>query len=153
MLDQHMIDKRINHVKTHGDCAQDVHDLAALLYVKAHLNDADNESDDSHALSREKAEAWVQSMRGNDPAVPHGGKWTMEQLKPVAQKYGVPTEGERFFEFYAVMNALYSDYYSVAKKYNQLTPDFFADMSMAFVNDKDAAPGKVARYYKYIAEK
>jgi hypothetical protein len=50
------------------------------------------------------------------------------------------------------MNALYSDYYGVAKKYNMLTPEFFADMSMAFINDKDAVPNKVAMYYECIVE-
>ena len=70
-----------------------------------------------------------------------------------AQKYGVPTEGEKFAEFWAVMNALYSDYYTVAKKYNVLIPDFFADMAMAFINDKDAVRNKTAVYYECIVEK
>lgn len=106
-----------------------------------------------HKLTREMAEEWVAGMEGSDPAKPHGGKWTMDQVKPVAQKYGVPTEGEKFAEFWAVMNALYSDYYTVAKKYNVLNPDFFADMAMAFINDKDAVRNKAAVYYECIVEK
>ena len=106
-----------------------------------------------HKLTREMAEEWVDSMEGSDPAKPHGGKWTMDQIKPIAQKYGVPTEGDRFVEFWAVMNALYSDYYAVAKKYNMLNPDFFADMAMAFINDKDAVKNKAAVYYECIVEK
>lgn len=103
-------------------------------------------------MTREMAEAWVSQMEGSDPAKPHGGKWTMDQVKPIAQKYGVPTEGEKFAEFWAVMNALYSDYYPVAKKYNVLTPDFFADMAMAFINDKDAVENKAAMYYECIVK-
>ena len=106
-----------------------------------------------HKLTREMAEEWVEGMESSDPAKPSGGKWTMEQAKPVAQKYGVPTEGEKFYEFWAVMNALYSDYYTVAKKYNMLNPDFFADMAMAFINDKDAVKNKAAVYYECIVEK
>lgn len=106
-----------------------------------------------HKLTREMAEEWVAGMEGSDPAKPHGGKWTMDQVKPIAQKYGVPTEGDRFVEFWAVMNALYSDYYPVAKKYNVLTPDYFADMAMAFINDKDAVKNKAAVYYECIVEK
>ena len=106
-----------------------------------------------HKLTREMAEEWVEDMESDDPAKPHGGKWTMDQVKPVAQKYGVPTEGERFWEFWAVMNALYSDYYAVAKKYNMLNPDFFADMAMAFINDKDAVRNKAAVYYECIVER
>ena len=104
-------------------------------------------------MTREMAEDWVNSMEGSDPAKQHGGKWTMEQIKPIAQKYGVPTEGEKFYEFWAIMNAMYSDYYPVAKKYNVLSPDFFADLSMAFINDKDAVENKVAMYYECIVEK
>lgn len=106
-----------------------------------------------HKLTREMAEAWVESMESSDPAKPHGAKWTMEQIKPIAQKYGVPTEGERFWEFWAVVNAMYSDYYPVAKKYNALSADFFADMAMAFIGDKDAVENKAAVYYECIVEK
>lgn len=105
-----------------------------------------------HKLTREKAESWVEGLKNADPAKPRGGKWTMDQIKPVAQKYGVPTEGERFVEFWAVMNALYSDYYSVAKKHNVLNPDFFADMAMAFISDEDAVENKAAVYYECIVE-
>lgn len=106
-----------------------------------------------HKLTREMAEEWVAGMESADPAKPKGGKWTMEQVKPVAQKYGVPTEGDRFVEFWAVMNVLYSDYYAVAKKYNMLNPDFFADMAMAFINDADAVRNKAAVYYECIVER
>ena len=102
-------------------------------------------------VDRETAEEWVEGLENADPAKPHGGKWTAEQIKPIATRYGVPTEGEKFWEFYAVMNMLYSDYYAVAKKYNALTADFFADMAMAFISDKDASDDKVARYFEYVA--
>ena len=109
--------------------------------------------DKSHQkMTREMAEAWVDGMHGDDPAKPHGGKWTPDQIKPIATKYGVPTEGERFWEFYAIMNAMYSDYYPVAKKYNTLNQDYFADLAMAFINDKDAVPNKAAIYYECIAK-
>lgn len=110
--------------------------------------------DKSHQkMTREMAEQWVEGMHGDDPAKPHGGKWTPEQIKPIATKYGVPTDGERFWEFWAVINAMYSDYYPVAKKYNALNPDFFADMAMAFISDKDAVENKAVVYYECIAEK
>lgn len=150
MFDKHTIHERICHLKKHGDNAEDALELAALIYVKEHMGREDHEG---RHLSHEDAVKWVNAMRGDDPAVPVGGKWTMEQIKPIAQKYGVPTEGERFWEFYAVTNAMYSDYYPVAKKYNVLTPDFFADLAMAFISDKDAVENKAAMYYECIVEK
>lgn len=104
-------------------------------------------------MTREIAEEWTESMHGSDPAKPSGAKWAADQIKPIAQKYGIPTEGERFWEFFAVMNAMYSDYYAVAKKYNMLTPDFFADMAMAFISDKDAVENKTMMYYECIVDK
>lgn len=104
-------------------------------------------------MTREMAEDWVDGMHGDDPAKPHGGKWTMDQVKPIAQKYGVPTDGERFWEFWAVMNAMYSDYFSIAKKYAVDKPDFYADMAMAFINDKDAVKDKAVVYYDCIAKR
>ena len=55
-------------------------------------------------------------------------------------------------EFFAVMNALYSDYCKVAKKYGVDKTDFWADLAKAFINDKDAKSGKVKMYYECIAE-
>lgn len=151
MLDSKIIHDRICHLKKHGDNACDIRELAMLYVVLDHMEESDMHAV-GHKLTREQAIEWVNSMHGEDPAVPQGGKWTMEQVKPIAIKYGVQPETDDFIELWAVMNALYNDYFSIAKKYNAMTPDFFADMAMAFIHDKDAAPGKAARYFKYIAK-
>lgn len=103
-------------------------------------------------LTRAKAEEWVSEMENEDPAKPEGGKWTMEQVKPIAQKLGIQPDTQKFIDFYAMMNAMYSDYYEVAKKFNVATPDFFAEMAKAFVCDKDAVKNKTALYYEYIVQ-
>ena len=128
--------------------------LCMLYRIREHMHKECEEhaGKRGHRLTREEAESWVSGMRGEDPAVPHGGKWTMEQVKPIAIKYGIQPETEDFIELWATMNALYADYFAVAKKYNVVTPDFFADMAMAFIHDKDARPGKVAEYYAHIVE-
>ena len=148
MIDREWIDKRICHVKKHGD-ESDVHELAMLCIVKEHM--AEHGEERKERLTHEEAVRWVNSMVSDDPASLNGGKWTMEQVRPIAVKYGVP-EGDKLVEFWAVMNALYSDYYNVARKHNVLTPDFFADLTMAFINDKDAVKNKVKAYYEHIVE-
>ena len=105
-----------------------------------------------HKLTKEQAEEWVSEMDNEDPSHPEGGKWTMEEVKPLAQKYEIPTDGQKFIDFYAMMNAMYSDYYKVAKKYGVANPDFFAEMAKAFVCDKDAKKNKTALYYDYIVQ-
>lgn len=148
MIDKGMVCKRIAHIKEHGDSAQDMRDLAMLLYVWEHMD----EHGEAHKITREMAHKWVEKMRGEDPNIPYGGKWTMEQIEPVAVKYGVHPGTEEFVELYLVMNALYNDYFSIAKKYNVLMPEFFADMAMAFIHDRDAEKGKVWRYFEEVVK-
>lgn len=104
-------------------------------------------------FDRETAEHWVRSMRNEDKAHPVGGKWTADMLKPMAQKYGIPTEGPKFWELYAMTNAMYSDYGEVARKFGITSPEFYVCMAKAWMNDKDAQPDKTALYYEYIVKK
>ena len=56
-------------------------------------------------------------------------------------------------EFYAALNMIYSDFSPVAKKHGLGgSLDFYVDMAKAFLNDKDAAPGKISNYYNYIVK-
>lgn len=104
-------------------------------------------------LTREKAEMWVQSMQNEDDSREEGECWTLEEAKAIAMKMGMPTEGKKLIEFYAAINAMYSDYYKVAEKFDLVEDDFFAELAKAFIEDRDAVPDKVAAYYQYIVEK
>lgn len=104
-------------------------------------------------FNREIAEHWVRNMRNEDKAHPVGGKWTPEMIKPLAQKYGIPTEGRKFWELYAMTNAMYSDYSEVARKFGIVSPEFYVCMAKAWMQDEDAEPDKTALYYEYIVKK
>ena len=54
--------------------------------------------------------------------------------------------------WYAAMNMIYSDYFKTAKKHGVNTVEFFADMTDAFIDDKDAgAPEeKISAYYHCV---
>lgn len=104
-------------------------------------------------LDRETAEKWVRSMNGEDPSRPKGGRWNMDELKPMAQKFGIKPDSEEFIEFYVMTNAMYSDYCEVAKKFNITSPEFYGMMAKAWMEDKDAVPNKTAMYYECIVEK
>lgn len=101
-------------------------------------------------LTREKAEEWVESMKGDDS---EGETWSMEEIKEIAKKHSMPMQEEKLVELYAVMNMLASDYYKVAEEFDVLEDDFFVAMAKAFINDKDAVKGKVSIYYDCIAKK
>lgn len=106
-------------------------------------------------LDRVTAERWVRGMRNEDSARPSGGKWTMDELKPMAQKFGInpDPEDEKFIEFWVMTNAMYSDYCGVAKKFNIVSPEFYGLMAKAWMEDKDAMPNKTALYYENIVKK
>lgn len=105
-------------------------------------------ADDDDRLTREEAEAWVQSMEGDDGK--RGGRWKFNEVQQYAGNYGI--QPEEVPEFFAVLNALYTDYGKVARKYGVDRMDFWADMAKAFIRDKDAQPGKVKLYYDCIAK-
>lgn len=109
--------------------------------------------DKSQEMTRETAEKWVAAMHNEDPEKPKGGKWTPDEIRPLAQKYSIPTDGPAYWEFYAMVNAMYSDYSEVAKKFGVKTPDFFAEMAKAWLSDKDARDDKTEVYYRDIVKK
>lgn len=104
--------------------------------------------DDEH-LTREEAEKWVRGMQSEDGKV--GARWPYQEIKQYAGNFGIQGE-EKVVEFFVVMNALYTDYCKVAKKYGVDKVDFWADLAKAFMTDKDAGEGKVKKYYECIAK-
>ena len=106
------------------------------------------EGDGEH-LTRDEAEKWVRGMKSEDGKT--GGRWPLNEIKQYAGNFGIHDE-EEIIEFFAVMNALYTDYCKVAKKYGVDKVDFWADLAKAFMHDKDAGEGKVKKYYECIAK-
>ena len=104
-------------------------------------------------MDRETAERWVRGMRNEDGTHPTGGRWSMEELKPVAQKLGVKAEGEEFFEFFAMTNAMYSDLSEVLKKFGFNGPEHYGMLALAWIRDKDGVKNKTAMYYECCVKK
>lgn len=93
-------------------------------------------------FTEEDAKAWVASM--NPPA-----KWTMEQTTDVMNKQGYY---HRPCEFWAVMNALYSDYGKTMAKYGADKPEVWAALAHDWLDDADAEDGKAGRYWRDIVK-
>ena len=109
---------------------------------------AGHASSDVQPLDRETARGWVKRMRHADGSV--GEHWTMDQTNQVAKQRGIDCEPEAF---YAIMNAMWSDYSKVADKFGVNNVDFWAELTKAFLMDKDARPDKAALYYECIVKK
>lgn len=109
---------------------------------------ADYEDHGEKPLDKAQIVAWVDSMQNADGT--HGGHWTMEQTEQVRKKNNIECDSAMFW---AAMNMMYSDYCEAIGKAGASSADLYAYMAKAFLDDKDAKPHKLARYYHHIAEK
>lgn len=150
------LDSQIEQELERGCCASAVHDLAALMTVRDGL--CGTEKYDMHGkasslrseghLSKADALGWVGSMKAADGT--SGGKWKhISETAHLADQAGMSTDEQKII-FFAVINAMYSDYCMVARKHGVDTPSFYADMARAWILDEDANPYKDELYYKYI---
>lgn len=99
-------------------------------------------------ITPELAEGLVKDMAitdGSDRT--NGEKWSMTETTDVGNKIGVNWERIPKCEWYLVMNLMYSDYYTVAKKHGLTDYTFFAELSQAWFQDVDAKDNKTFKYF------
>lgn len=107
---------------------------------------------DDEELTMEEAQEWVKHMVGNGPSAYEGARWELHEVKEYAEKLGIPTNEQAFIDFYAVMNAMYSDYTPVAKEFGVHRPEFYAAMAKMWICDIDAVDNKAAAYYRHVVK-
>lgn len=100
-------------------------------------------------MTKEMAQEWTRGMKNEDGT--KGPHWTFEQTKQVMKQKGIECDSPE--SFWAVMNALYSDYCAVFKKHGVNSMDMYVDLACAWLNDKDAVKNKAAAYYEHIVKK
>ena len=94
------------------------------------------------------AEEWASKLHNEDGS--SGPHWTMEQAKRIMAQRNLSLDPT---EFWIAINLIYSDFSPVAKKHGVGgNLDFYVDMAKAFLNDKDAGPNKIARYYECVVK-
>lgn len=105
------------------------------------------EGDELPPFDKETAMQWTRGMENEDGST--GPHWSPEQTKQLLTQRGLDCDP---WEFYAIMNAIYSDDFKVAKKYGVNSIDYYVDRAKAWLDDKDAMPDKAARYFEYIVK-
>lgn len=101
----------------------------------------------SEGMDMETAKEWTKHMKNEDGT--KGPHWSMEQVKQLVNQRKLDVDE---VEFFAVLNAMYSDYCKVAKKHNVNNMDFYVDLAMAWLQDEDAVPDKAMMYYECIVK-
>lgn len=89
---------------------------------------------------------WVKHMENADGTV--GAHWSWHEAEAIRAKYGISCND---LEFYVALNIMYSDYCAAVVQAGASTVELYARMAEAFLQDKDAQPDKLERYYRYIA--
>lgn len=93
----------------------------------------------AYRISRDEAEHIVRSMR------PKGQYWSYAQVEELLKSKGVE---KNIVNWYLVMNMVYNDYCGTAKMYGlQNDVEFFYSLAKDFIEDPDAKPMKVERYF------
>lgn len=103
---------------------------------------------DVQPMNREKAQQWVRKMKNSDGST--GEHWSFDQTYQLMKQRNIDCDPA---EFYATMNMLWSDYGKVAEKFGLTGVEFWAELSKAFLMDKDAEDGKLMLYYECIVKK
>lgn len=155
------IDEQIERELERGATPSAINDLAALAEVRRFMMERDANHEEEmvprkerkHGLTAEEAQEWVRRMEAADPACKSGGKWSWDAAKLVAEDHGIHADGQMMIDFYAALNMVYSDYCKVARDHKVANEDFFVDMAMAFLFDRDGIDpsDKICAYHKYIA--
>lgn len=90
-------------------------------------------------IPRDEAERIVRNMK------PYGEYWNYEAIKQLLESKNYH---DNVCQWYLVMNMCYNDYYSTAKMYGlQGDVDFYFNLAKNFIEDPDAAPFKVNKYF------
>ena len=102
-----------------------------------------------HHLTMDDARRWAEKMKNADGS--SGPHWTIAQTEQVKRENGMRCNAA---EFFAVMNAIYSDFCVALKEcgISEHNTDCYAKLAHAWINDQDAEEGKAKRYLEFIVK-
>lgn len=93
----------------------------------------------AYQIPKEEAERIVRAMR------PKGQYWSYTQVYDLVKSKGVTSD---WVNWYLVMNMVYNDFCATAKHFGlQNDVEFFYHLAKDFIEDPDAKPMKVEKYF------
>ncbi|MCQ2911416.1 MAG: hypothetical protein MJ244_04425 [Clostridia bacterium] len=97
-------------------------------------------------LTEEMAHNAVSKMMNEDGT--SGEHYTMDLSKLLAERNGITWNDFNMYDWYYVLNMVYSDYYKVFGNDDNM----YIKLALAWLNDKDISDGKAYRYFKNVVE-
>ena len=93
----------------------------------------------AYRIPKDEAERIVRAMR------PKGQYWSYDQVMDLVKSKGVTGD---WVNWYLVMNMVYNDFCATAKHFGlQNDVEFFYHLAKDFIEDPDAKPMKVEKYF------
>lgn len=93
----------------------------------------------AYRIPKDEAERIVRAMR------PKGQYWSYTQVMDLVKSKGVTSD---WINWYLVMNMVYNDFCATAKHFGlQNDVEFFYHLAKDFIEDPDAKPMKVEKYF------
>ena len=93
----------------------------------------------AYRIPKDEAERIVRAMR------PKGQYWSYTQVMDLVKSKGVASD---WVNWYLVMNMVYNDFCATAKHFGlQNDVEFFYHLAKDFIEDPDAKPMKVEKYF------
>lgn len=134
MTEEQLITHLVEAIEQEEKCDDEYRDLYETVY--------------GEKINKELAEAWVHSMDKANETDVDGQHWTVDQCYDVGNKVSVDWNKHSKWEWYVVLNMMYSDYYKTAVALGmQDDPMFFARLGKDWLCDKDASENKLYNYY------
>lgn len=102
-------------------------------------------------FDEEHARYAVEGMENEDGS--KGPHWTVEETTSIANQMGINLKSEKHnkWDWYVAMNMIYSDFYkAVVAITGGASTKHFAELTKAWICDKDISEGKMWHYYVYI---
>lgn len=114
-----------------------VHDLKTENYTKYKSLELDlYKMTYGEHLNEELALEWVSEMENKDGT--KGQHWSVDQTSQYAGEFNK-------WDWYAVMNMMYSDYYN-----QKFDTNIYIELAKDWLNDKDVGDGKTLKYYMLV---
>lgn len=97
-------------------------------------------------LTEDMAHKAVSKMNNEDGT--NGEHYNMDLAKLLADRNGVTWTDFNKYDWYYVLNMVYSDYYKIFGNDDNM----YIKLALAWLNDKDIPEGKAYRYFKNVVE-
>lgn len=134
MSPENLVKHLVEAIEQEESCDNEYRDLYEAVY--------------GEKINKELAESWVHSMSVADDTGVDGQHWTVDQCYDVGNKVGIDWNKHSKWEWYVVLNMMYSDYAKTASALGMKDdPMFFARLGKDWLCDSDAGENKLYNYY------